>query len=81
MHLLVRALAPLFEEHAELLAGPESRLHRWTNLRPSGTRQWTVAQTLLDPEEESTLAVFAEIDLRDETAPDGPILRLTRIGA
>ncbi len=74
------ALAPFFEEHAELLAGPESRLHQWTSLKPAGPRQWTVTQTLLDPEEDNAWAVFAEIDLRDETAPDGPILRVTRIG-
>ena len=74
------ALAPFFEEHVELLAGPESRLHQWTNLKPAGPRQWTVTQTLLDPEEDNAWAVFAEIDLREETAPDGPILRLTRIG-
>jgi Superfamily II RNA helicase len=74
------ALAPFFEEHAELLAGPESRLHKWTSLKPAGPRQWNVTQTLLDPVEDNAWAVFAEIDLRDETAPDGPILRVTRIG-
>jgi hypothetical protein len=74
------ALAPFFDEHGELASGPESRYHQWTNLRPVGSRQWTVTQTLLDPEGETTWAVFAAIDLRDETAPDGPILRVTRIG-
>ncbi|MBK9089375.1 MAG: DUF3516 domain-containing protein, partial [Holophagales bacterium] len=73
-------LTPFFEEHAELASGPESRYHQWTNLRPTGQRQWSVTQTLLDPEGETSWAVFAEIDLRDETAPDGPILRVTRIG-
>ncbi len=76
-----RDLAPFFAEHAELVSGPQSRFHQWTSLRSTGTRQWTVTQTLLDPEGDNTWAVFAEIDLRDETAPDGPILRLTRIGA
>ncbi len=74
-------LAPFFEEHAELASGPESRFHQWTNLRLAGPRKWTVTQTLLDPEGETDWAVFAEVDLRDETAPDGPILRVTRIGA
>ncbi len=73
-------LVPFFEEHGELASGPESRYHQWTNLRLNGPRQWAVTQTLLDPEGETTWAVFAEIDLRDETAPDGPILRVTRIG-
>jgi hypothetical protein len=73
-------LVSFFEEHFELASGPESRYHQWTHLRLSGPRQWSVTQTLLDPEGETSWAVFAEIDLRDETAPDGPILRVTRVG-
>ncbi len=74
------ALAPFFEEHAELVSGPESRLHKWTSLRLTGPRQWTVTQTLLDSEGDDTRAAFAGIDLRDETAADGLILRLARTG-
>jgi Domain of unknown function (DUF3516)/DEAD/DEAH box helicase/Helicase conserved C-terminal domain len=74
------AMAPFFEEHAELLAGPEARLHQWTNLRPNGPRRWEVTQTLLDPEADNGWAVFADIDLRDDGASDGPILRVRRIG-
>jgi hypothetical protein len=75
------SLAPFFAEHAELLAGPEARRHEWTLLRPSGPRRWEVTQTLLDPEGDNDWALFAEIDLRDESAPDGPILRLRAIGS
>ncbi len=75
------AMAPFFEEYGELLTGPETRLHQWTNLRPNGPRRWEVTQTLLDPKGDNTWAVFAEVNLRDESAPDGPILRVTRIGA
>jgi hypothetical protein len=39
-----------------------------------------VTQTLLDPEGDNDWALFAEIDLRDESAPDGPIVRLRAIG-
>ena len=74
------AMVPFFEGHAELLAGPEARLHQWTNLRPNGPRRWEVTQTLLDPEGDNDWAVFADIDLRDDGAPDGPILRLRSIG-
>ena len=48
------ALTPFFEEHGELGSGPESRYHQWTNLRSTGPRQWSVTQTLLDPEGETT---------------------------
>ena len=74
------ALAPFFAEYGELLAGAESRLHDLTHLKPAGARRWEVAQTLLDPKGDRTWAVFAEIDLTDASAPDGPILRVRRIG-
>ncbi|MEO8056062.1 MAG: DUF3516 domain-containing protein, partial [Acidobacteriota bacterium] len=74
------ALAPFFEEYGELLSGAEARLHHLTKLTASGARRWEVAQTLLDPKSDNTWAVFAEIDLADATAPDGPILRIRRIG-
>jgi len=75
-----RAMAPFFDEYGELLSGAEARLHHLTNLRPTGPRQWEVTQTLLDPKGDHTWAIFADIDLRDGGAPDGPILRIRRIG-
>ncbi|MCG3194340.1 MAG: hypothetical protein DIJKHBIC_03598 [Thermoanaerobaculia bacterium] len=85
MERFEEAMAPYFAAHEELLSGPESRLHHWTNLRPKGPRQWSVTQTLLDPSGENDWAIFAEIDLRDSAlfdsaGADGPILRITRIG-
>jgi hypothetical protein len=74
------ALAPFFEEYGELLSGAEARLHHLTKLSSTGPRKWEVAQTLLDPKGDNTWAVFAEIDLTDAGAPDGPILRIRRIG-
>ncbi|MBK9063196.1 MAG: DUF3516 domain-containing protein [Acidobacteria bacterium] len=74
------ALAPFFEEYGELLSGAEARLHHLTKLKSAGSRKWEVAQTLLDPKSDHTWAVFAEIDLTDAAAPDGPILRIRRIG-
>jgi len=75
------AMAPFFDEYGELVSGAEARLHHLTNLRSTGHRQWEVTQTLLDPKGDHTWAIFAGIDLRDGGAPDGPILRITRIGA
>ncbi len=66
------ALAPFFEEYGELLSGAEARLHHLTKLTSAGPRRWEVAQTLLDPKGDNTWAVFAEIDLTDAGAPDGP---------
>ena len=74
------AMAPFFTEYGELDSGAEARLHHWTNLRPAGPRRWDVTQTLLDPKGDQTWAIFADIDLRDSAAADGPILRIGRIG-
>ncbi len=73
------ALEPFFAEYGELLSGSEARLHHLTQLKSAGTRQWDVTHTLVDPKGDLTWAVFAGIDLRDEAAPDGPILRIRRI--
>jgi superfamily II RNA helicase len=75
------AMAPFFEEYGELVAGAEARLHHLTRLKSTGPRQWEVTHTLLDPKGDHTWAIFAGIDLRDSGAPDGPILRIRRIGA
>jgi len=75
------ALGPYFAEYEELMAGAEARLHHLTNLRPAGPRQWEVTQTLVDPRGDHVWAIFATIDLRDGSAPDGPIVRVQRIGA
>lgn len=49
-------------------------------MKPAGPRRWEVTQTLLDPKGDHSWAIFAEIDLRDSSAVDGPILRIRRIG-
>ena len=74
------AMAPFLAEYGELLSGAEARLHHLTTMRSTGPRQWEVTQTLLDPAGDQAWAVFADIDLTDGTAPDGPILRIRRIG-
>ncbi len=73
-------MAPFFAEYGELVEGAEARLHHLTRMRSTGPRRWEVTQTLLDPKGDQTWAIFADVDLRDSSAPDGPILRIRRIG-
>jgi superfamily II RNA helicase len=73
-------MTPFFEEYGELVSGAEARLHHLTQLKSTGPRQWEVTHTLLDPRGDHTWAIFAGVDLRDPSAPDGPILRIRRIG-
>ncbi len=75
------AMAPFFDEYGELASGSEARLHHLTQLKSTGPRQWEITQTLVDPKGDHTWAIFAGIDLRDGSAPDGPILRVRRIGS
>ncbi len=72
---------PFFDEYGELLSGAEARLHHLTRLKAIGPRQWEVTHALLDPKGDHTWAIFASIDLTDAGAPDGPILRIHRIGS
>ena len=74
------AMAPFFDEYGELASGSEARLHHLTQLKSTGPRQWEITQTLVDPKGDHTWAIFAGIDLRDGSVPDGPILRIRRIG-
>ncbi|HTS01899.1 MAG TPA: DUF3516 domain-containing protein, partial [Thermoanaerobaculia bacterium] len=75
------ALAPFFEEYGELLSGAEARRHHLTRLTEAGPRRWQVTHTLLDPNEDNAWAIFADVDLTEPGAPDGPILRIRRIGS
>jgi len=75
------ALAPFFEEYGELLSGAEARRHHLTRLTAAGPRRWQVTHTLLDPNEDNAWAIFADVDLTEPGAPDGPILRIRRIGS
>jgi len=74
------ALAPFFAEHARILLTPEARRAHWTRLVPRGPRRWDVTQVLLDPEEENLWCFEAELVLPPGPAPEGPMLRLRRIG-
>jgi len=74
------AMAPFFDEYGDLVSGSEARLHHLTTLKSTGPRQWEVTQALLDPKGDHAWAIFASIDLQDASAPDGPILRIRRIG-
>lgn len=74
------ALAPFFAEHARILLTPEARRAHWTRLVPREARRFEVTQVLLDPEEDNLWCFEAELALPPGGAPDGPLLRLRRIG-
>ena len=76
---LEAALAPFFEEYAELITSPESRRHHWTQIRPIGDRQWEVQQTLIDPLLDNFWGIRARVDLRRATSVEVPLLKIETI--
>ncbi len=75
-----RALAPFFAEHGELIFDHRARLAERTVVTPAGPRRWEVSQGLLDPSDENFWGILAEVDLGQDPSPEGPLLRLLRIG-
>jgi hypothetical protein len=74
------ALAPYFAEHERIVFEPRARQAHWTTLRERGPGRFEVAQVLVDPEDENLWCVEGEIALAGARLPDGPLVRLRRIG-
>jgi hypothetical protein len=77
---LEAALAPFLEQHREIDFTPRSRQARLTHLEGVGPRRWRVEQVLCDPQAEDLWALHGEIDLTGQRDPEGPLVRLHRIG-
>jgi hypothetical protein len=75
-----RELAPFLADYERIVFDPEARKAHYATLRPTGPRTWDVSQALLDPRGDHLWALHGEIDLRAERAPEGPLVRLLRIG-
>ena len=74
------ALAPFLEEYGRILFDSRARLADQTTIQPEGPRRWNVQQKLLDPAGDELWAVIGEVDLSEEKAPEGPLVRVVRIG-
>ncbi len=75
-----RALAPYFAEYAEIVFTPAARSAERTLVRQRDPRRWDLFQTLLDPAGDQLWVVEGEVDLRARRDPEGPLVRLRRIG-
>jgi superfamily II RNA helicase len=79
------ATAAFEQEHGKLRFDHAARMARLTHVREQSERLWVVQQILLDAEGETPWVVEAEVDLpkptKDRPVPDGPLVRVTRIGA
>jgi hypothetical protein len=77
---LESALAPYLEEFGPVRFDHSARLAQHTSIRPAGRLQWEISQRLPDLEDEGAWAIEGTIDLREDTNPPGPLLRLRRVG-
>ena len=55
------------------------RAHR-TRLVQTGERRWDVFQVLVDPAGDDMWVVEGEIDLAGQREPEGPLVRIRRVG-
>jgi hypothetical protein len=92
-----QTVAPFVLEHGSIAFDPRARQAWATVITPLGAHQWEVRQTLYPPaavaverydveghedeDEEETWTLVGRVDLRADTNPDGPIVRLVSIGA
>ena len=70
-----------FEAHQVVRTDHASRLTEHTQLRSLEPHRWQVLQALVDEDDENDWFIEAEIDLRRDTNPDGPLLKLIRLGS
>jgi hypothetical protein len=78
---LARELAPLVAERGGIAFDPEARKAHYAVLKASGPRTFEVMQALLDAHGDELGAIHGEIDLRAGGAPEGPLVRVRRIGS
>ena len=74
------ALAPFFADYGEIVTTPDARRADRTTILETGRRTWDVMQTLVDPQGDEVWCLFGHVDLGEESAPEGPIIRMRRIG-
>jgi superfamily II RNA helicase len=77
---LAATLAPFLEEYGRIDFTPRARQAHQTRLDPTGPRVWSVSHVLCDPQQDDLWALIGEVDLTRERDPEGPLIRLVRIG-
>lgn len=77
---LEQALAPYFAEYGTLVFGPSARATDKTKIIELGDHHWSVQHTLVDPQDDGFWFIDGEVDLRDDHSPEGPLVRVLRIG-
>ena len=74
------ALGPFLEEYGAIVFDPRARQAHLTLIKQRAPRRWDVHQVIVDEIGDNLWNLEGEIDLEDDPAPEGPLVRLRRIG-
>jgi hypothetical protein len=77
---LEHALAGYFAEYEQLIFDPRARQTDKTRIDEREQHLWSVRHTLVDPADEGFWFIEGEVDLRADQTPEGPLVRVLRIG-
>lgn len=72
-------LAPFFDAYDHLRFDHAARMTDRTLVEPEGRHLFRVRQLLVDPDDNLDFALELAIDLRDNQAPEGPMIRMVRL--
>ena len=75
------ALAPFLAEYGRIVFDGRARLADQTLIKTVAQRRFEVHQKLLDRNGDGFWHIEGEVDLEGERAPEGPLLRMRRIGS
>jgi hypothetical protein len=79
-HDLQKAMERYFEEYPAVVVDPRSRTVDRTQIERLEPHLFQVRHTIVDPEDDNMWFAEGTIDLRQDRAPEGVLLRLTHLG-
>jgi superfamily II RNA helicase len=77
---LEHALSGYFAEYQQLIFDPRARQTDKTRIDERAQHLWSVRHTLVDPADDGFWFIEGEVDLRADQSPEGPLVRVLRIG-
>jgi hypothetical protein len=75
-----RELGAYLAAYERIVFTPDARRADRTRIARRGPRDWDVSQVIVDPLGDELWAVHGQVDLRETLDPEGPLVRLRRIG-
>lgn len=78
---LEEQMLPYYEEYERVIFDHRSRMPDKTLIKEREPKLWELRHTLMDPQEDQLWYLEALVDLRANSAPEGPLLQLQRVRA